>query len=111
MRPIDVGIGHNNDAVITKALYIVVVFSNTCAQSRDENTYLFIGQHLIEPSLLHVEDLPFDGKDGLNRSVPTLFGRTTSRITFHNKDFAQLGILLLTIGQLSWEEVSSKGSL
>jgi hypothetical protein len=106
MGAIDIGIGHDDDAVVTKSMNVILLFPNARAQGRDENSDLFIGQHLIEPSLFHIEDLPFDGKDGLKGTVSALFGRTPCRIPFDDEDLTQLRISLLTISQFSREGVS-----
>src|SRR4030042_63022 len=90
---------------------IVVVLPNPCSQGRDEEANFFAGQHLIKPGLLHIEDFSFEGKDGLEGSIPALLGGAPSGIAFYNIDLAERGVPFLAFGQFSGKGVSPQGPL
>ena len=106
MGSIHIGIRHDDDAMIAEFLDIVVFFADARAQCRDENPDLFVGQHLIETSLLDIEDLSLNRQDRLDRAIPALFGRPARRIPLDDEDFTQGRVPFLAIGQFSGERVS-----
>ena len=62
----------------------------------------FLGRkHLVETGLFHVQDLSLERQDSLEFPVPSLLGRTTGRIAFHQVKFAQRRVPFLAIGQLA----------
>ena len=101
MRSVHVGVGHDHDAVIPQLREIEVLAPDAASQGRDHRLDLVAAQHLVEPGLLHVEDLALDGEDGLESPIPTLLGRAAGRLSLDDVDLAARRIALLTIGQLA----------
>ncbi|MBT9161453.1 MAG: hypothetical protein DDT26_02759 [Dehalococcoidia bacterium] len=87
MRAINIGIGHDDDAVIAKLGKIelrTITGSDTCPQSNDEGTDFIVRHHLLRANLLHIEDLSLEWQYGLEASISSLLGRTTGRISLDN---------------------------
>ena len=59
VRPIHVSVGHDDDAVIPEFLRIKFVFANTTAEGRHQIADLSGAQHLVETSLLDIQNLSF----------------------------------------------------
>ena len=49
-------------------------------------------EHLVEACFFHVDQLSTQREDGLCRTIPALFGRATSGVTFDNEEFRFGGI-------------------
>ena len=73
--PVHVGVRHDDDPVVPKARDVEIVPADAAAERRDEDLDLLRGEHLVGPGLLHVQDLPLEGKNGLAAPVPALLGR------------------------------------
>src|SRR5206468_5746407 len=73
---------------------------NAGAERGDERADFFVAQHLVEPGLLHVQDLAAQGQDGLVATVASLFGRPAGGIALDQEEFAARGVLLLAVRQL-----------
>ena len=104
MGAIHVRIGHNNNFVVTKLRNVEVIsvsFGKSAAKGIDHGLDLRIGQHLVDTCLLHVQNLTADGKNGLIGPVSCRLGRTSCRISLHDKNLAFGSIPALTVGQLS----------
>ena len=56
MGTIDVGIGHDDDAMVAQ-LGEVQLLIDADPQGGDDDAYLLMGQHLLHGGLLHIEDL------------------------------------------------------
>ena len=84
MSSVNISISHDYQLVITR-LVDIKVFSNTGSHGGNDSLDLFIGKQLVDAGFLRINDLAAQGKYGLKTPVPTLFGRTTGRITFNNK--------------------------
>jgi len=102
MGSIHVGVGHDDDAMITEFLNIVVFFADAGSQRGDENPDLFIGQHLIETGLLNIEDLPFNREDRLDRTIPALLADPPAESPSTMK-------ISLSAGSLSWQSANFPG--
>ena len=75
MRPVHIGIGHDDDLVIAKLLQ-VQLFAEPGTQGRDDGTDLRVGEYLVITGLFHVEDLASQGQNGLRSPVPPLLCRS-----------------------------------
>ncbi len=73
---VDVGIGHDDDAVIAQLLDIEIVAADAGAQRRDQRADLVGRQHLVEARALDVEDLAAQRQHRLVLAVAALFGGT-----------------------------------
>ena len=112
MATINIGIGHDDDFVISDLsqieeffffLFIFLFFAftlatgiitgNTCADGLDYRKKLFIVKNLCFLSLLNVKHLTPKGEDGLEVSVSSTLCRTTGRVTLYNKELTLLRIM------------------
>ena len=93
MRSIDVGIGHDDDLVISQLGNIEVVM-NSCTESGDHCLDLGIAINLIQSCLLYIQDLPTKRQDRLGCSVTGCLRRTSRRVSLYNIDLA-LGWILV----------------
>ena len=101
MRTVDVGIGHDDDAVITQLVGIVVLLADATAQRRDERAHLRRREHLVEARLFDIEDLALQRQDGLRAPVAPLLGRAPGGVALHQIDFRLGGVLFLAVGQFA----------
>jgi hypothetical protein len=72
MCTIDIGIRHDDDAVIT-SLREIKCITNTTANRCNEVFDLFVQKYLINTSLLGIEDFTSKWEDSLDITVTTLF--------------------------------------
>ena len=110
VRAVDVGVGHDDDAVVAQAPDVEILDADAAAERRDHRLDLVAAQHLVEPRLLDVEDLALDRQDGLETAVAALLGRTTGRLTLDDVDLALRRVALLAIGQFSRQAAAVEGA-
>ena len=101
VRPVHVGVGHDDDPVIADLLYVEIVPADAGAQRRDQGADLLGAQHLVEAGPLHVQHLAAQGQHGLVLPVAALLGGAAGGIPFHDEQFRLGGVPLLTVGQLA----------
>ena len=101
MRAVDIGVGHDNDLVITQLFNVEIITANARAHCLNERANLLGRQHLVKARALHIQDLTLQGQDRLILAVAALFGRATSGIPFDQEEFGLCRITFLAIGQLA----------
>ena len=104
MRPIHIGISHDHNLVVTKLRNIKVIsvsFGESTSECIDHGLNLRIGKHLINSSLLHIQDLTSDRKDRLIITITGSLCGTSRRISLYDKDLTLGRILFFTVCQLS----------
>ena len=104
MRPIHIGISHDHNLVVTKLRNIKVIsvsFGESTSECIDHGLDFRIGKHLVNSSLLHIQDLTSDRKDCLVITVAGSLCRTSRRISLYDKDLTLGRILFLTVCQFS----------
>src|SRR5690242_2427151 len=72
VRPVDVRVGHDDDAVVAQLGDVVLVFADPGAQGLDQRHDLLRGNQLVEPRLLDVQYLALQREDRLELAVPPL---------------------------------------
>ena len=87
VRTVHVGIGHDDDPVVTEFADVEIVFPDSAADSSDKRLNLFIFQHLVNSGLFHVQEFPSNRDDRLELAVSALFGGTSGGIAFDNVNF------------------------
>ena len=98
---VDVGIGHDDDAVVAQLLDVVIVLAKACAHRRDERNDLLGRDDLIEARFFNVQHLAAQRQNRLEFTVAALFGGAACGVTLHQIKLAQLRIFFLTISKLS----------
>src|SRR5215471_6389958 len=101
MRSVNIGVRHNDDAVIADLLNVEVVPTNASPQGRDEHLDFLAAEHLVEARLLDVQNLPAQGEDGLKIAVTSLLCRSSCRVAFDEIDLGQRRVTLRTVGEFS----------
>ena len=72
---VDVGVGHDDDAVVAQLLGVVLLLADAAAQRRDERRDLGGGEQLVEARALDVQDLALERQDRLELAVAALLRR------------------------------------
>ncbi len=98
---VDVGVRHDDDAVVAELGDVEVVAADAGAERGDEGADLLAAEHLVEARALDVEDLAAQGQHGLVLAITGLLGRAAGGVTFDNEDFRLGGIALGTVGELA----------
>ncbi|KAF1027129.1 MAG: hypothetical protein GAK37_02513 [Pseudomonas sp.] len=101
VRAVDVSIGHDDDVVITQLVDVVLFATDTAAQRGDQRSDFLRRNHLVETSLLDVEDLALQRQDGLGATVTTLLGGPASRVTFHQVQLGEGRVFFLAVRQFA----------
>src|SRR3989441_8170565 len=81
------------------------------SERHDQHPDLLVGEHLVEPRLLHVEDLALEGQNGLEATIATLLGGAAGRIALYDEQLAVGRILLGAIGELAGQRAAVQGAL
>ena len=74
MRAVDIGVGHDDDLVVTELGEIELVVTDAGAERGDQRADLLARQHLVEAGPLDVEDLAAQRQHGLEGTVARLLG-------------------------------------
>ena len=98
---VDVGVGHQDDAVVAQLVRVVLVLADAGAQRGDQRADLGAGQHAVEARALDVEDLALQRQDRLGLAVAALLGRAARRVALDDEQLGQRRILLLAVGELA----------
>ncbi len=87
MASVHIRVGHENDLVVPSFRNIERIFlrlipffpptTDPSAQRHDERSDLIAGEHLVEPRLLHIQDLSLERQDRLKFSVTSLLRGST----------------------------------
>ena len=101
VRAVHVGVGHDHDPVVPELREVEVLLADPAAERRDHRLDLVAAQHLVEPRLLDVQDLPLDREHRLEPAVPPLLGRSAGRLAFDDEQLAPRRVALLAVGQLA----------
>ena len=87
VRAVDVGIGHNDDAVVAQLFGIEFFLTDTGTECSNQSGDFLAGEHFLKTGFFHVENLTLQGQNGLEFTVTALFGRTTGGITLDQIEF------------------------
>ena len=100
MRAVNIGIGHDDDAVVASGV-AVVVFADIGPDRGNQAGNGVTGKRAMKARALHVEDFAAQGQDGLILAIASLLGRTTCGIALYNEDFGQRGVFARAVGKLA----------
>ena len=111
VRAVNVGVGHDDDAVVAQLVDVEVVgaalarvccdFADAGTKRRDERDNFSAGEQFFVACFFNVQDLAAQWQDGLEFAITALLGRATSGVALHDVDFAKRWIFFLAIGQLA----------
>ena len=102
---VDVGVGHDDDAVVAQFVGVEVVAAHALADTRaergDQRQDLVAGQQLLVTRTLDIQDLAAQRQDRLELAIAALLGRAPGGVTLDDVDFAKGRIFFLTVSQLA----------
>ena len=87
VRAIHVGIGHDDDAVVTQFIGIKLFLADAGAQRGNQSGDFLAGQHFLETRFFYVENLTLQRQNGLEFTIAALFGRAAGGVTLHQIQF------------------------
>ena len=111
VRAVDVCVGHDDDAVVPQLVGVEIFAADTASERGDHRFDLVAAQHFVEARLFDVQNLAFDGQNGLKTPIASLLCRSTGRLTLDDVQLALGGIALLTVGQFAWQTAAVEGAL
>src|SRR3989441_12738267 len=82
-----IGVGHDDDLVIA-GLVESEVLAHAGPDRRDHGPDLLVGEDLVDPGLLDVEDLAAQRQDRLEAAVAALFRGAARRVTLDEEQLA-----------------------
>ena len=100
MCTVNIGIGHNDDLMITKFGDIKILMDSG-SKSSDHGLDLFVSVNLVQTCFLNVQDLTTKWKDRLCGTVSRCLGGTARGISLYDVDLAVLRILVRTVCKFS----------
>ncbi len=92
VRTVDIGIGHDDDAVVTQAVNIEGIF-DTHAKRLNHAEDFVVGEHFVQARALNVQHLTTKWQNCLGFAVTSRLRRTTSGVTLHQVQFRSLWVL------------------
>ena len=101
MGPVHIGVGHQDDFVVSQVGNLEFIRADTGAQRLDEDPQLLVAQDFIEAGFLNVQDLALQGQNGLIGAIAALFGGTTGGVALYKVDLRERWIFFLAIGKLA----------
>ena len=108
---VDVGVGHDHDAVVANAFRLVFLFADPGAEGGDEGDQFLAGEHLLEAGLFDVQDLAAQREDRLVAAVAALLGGAACGIALHDEQLGFGRVLRLAVGQLSGQREAVEDAL
>ena len=115
MRAVDVGIGHDDDLVVTQFRHVGllgVFFGADChAECLVYVDDLVAGKHLVVLCLLDVENLSAKRKNGLEVGIAALFRRTACRVSLDKKQLAFHSVAALAGREFAGQTGTREGRL
>ena len=100
MGAVDVGVGHDDDALVAQPL-VVEVRAGAAAQRLDEVLQLLVLAQLVGRGAGDVQDLAAQGQDRLGLAVARLLGRAAGRIALDQEDLGAVDGVLRAVGELA----------
>jgi len=101
VRAVDVGVGHDNDAVIAQLAVVIFGFANAAAQRLDQGRNFSRRKNFADLRSLNVQNLPLEREDSLVFPVSALLRGTARGIAFDDEKFRFSRITLLTVSKFS----------
>ena len=103
VRAVDVGVGHDDDPVVTQAGDVELV-ADAGADRGDHRLDLRVREHLVDPVLLAVDDLPAQRQDRLVRAVAAALRRAAGGIALDDEELGGGRVANRAVGELARQE-------
>ena len=112
MRTIDIGIGHDDDLMVTNLAQVerfrVFFGSKGDTQRGEDVAHLFGLEHLVLHRFLHIEDLTAKRENSLVHAVTTGLSGTACRITLDEEEFALCRIFAYAISEFTGQTTTTE---
>mmetsp|Transcript_23188 Transcript_23188/g.50021 ORF Transcript_23188/g.50021 Transcript_23188/m.50021 type:complete len:289 (-) Transcript_23188:1384-2250(-) len=108
---VDVGVGHEDDPVVSQLRGLEVVALDAEAEAGDEGLHLGVLVHGRVVRLLDIEDLAAEGKDGLRLPRAALLGRAAGGVALYDEDLGEGGVGGGAVGELAGEDGGAEHAL
>ena len=92
MRTVDIGIGHDDNLVVSE-LILIEFITDTSTECHNYGLELLICINLIDSCLLNVEHLTPERKDSLILTLSTLLSRTAGGISLNDKNLTEFSLI------------------
>ncbi len=109
-EPSTSGVGHQDDLVVPKTRDVLLV-ADPDPDRGDQRADLLVLQHLVEPGLLDVQDLPAQRQDRLELAVAALLRRTARAVPLDEEQLALRRVARVAVGELSGEATAFEEAL
>jgi len=96
--------------VVSQLAEVNFVLSDAGSQCSYDRLYLVVGEHLVQPRLFDVQDLPAKRQDRLDLPVPSLFRRASGAVALNKEDLAKAWVPFLAVGELAGKHVVVEGA-
>ena len=103
MRPVHIGIGHQNHFAVAQFQRIKIIFANARPQRGDHGSYFLVTQHLVVTGLFHIQYLALQRQNRLETPVSALLGGSACGFTLDQEKLTAVGIAFRAIRQLAWK--------
>ena len=107
MGTINVGIGHDDDFLISEPFNIKAILDSATNRG-NECFYFVICHHLLDYCLFGIQDFTSEWKNGLEFAITTGFRTSSRRISLHNVKLRSMFSSFATVGKFSWKHATSK---
>ncbi len=97
---VDVGVGHQHDLVVAR-LFDVELLADAGADRGDQRLDLVVGEDLVDPRLLDVDDLAAQRQHRLGVAIAALLGRAAGGITLDDEQLGQGRVADGAVGELA----------
>ena len=100
MRAVDIGVGHDDHAVVAQIL-VAVFRARAAAERLDQVGDLLVGGELVVAGAGDVEDLAAQRQHGLAGAVARLLGRAAGGVALDDEELGAGGGVLRAVGELA----------
>lgn len=107
MRTINIGIGHDDNFLISQSFNIKAILDSAANRS-NKGFYFVICHHFLDHSLFGIQDFTSKWQDRLKLTIATGFRTSSRRISLHNVKLCSMSSSLATVGKFSWKHSTSK---
>ena len=100
VRAVHVCVGHDDHSVVTE-LRDVELVADAGSDRGDHRLDLEVREHLVDPVLFGVDDLPAQRQDRLEETITSVDRRAAGRVALHEEKLGGLRIVDLAVGELA----------
>ena len=114
MLPIDIGISHDDDFIITQRTthgFVILLVAYIHTNCRYKTTNFCVVEQIFKPALFNIQGLTSQRQNSLIHAITPGFCASTCTVPFHQEQFRFFGIAGGTIEQLPRKSATAKNIL